>query len=108
MGNMVPLKHQVVLVPDQMSGTENVTYIAHVVSDSGQLKPLIYNTRADGSGQMIIPSWDKSELNEYYKAQQVTVDANFALEVRKQKISEGSGLGLFSPRGRPSYRNVQQ
>ena len=108
MGNMVPLKQQVVLVPDQMSGTENVTYIAHVVSDSGQLEPLIYNTRADGSGQMIIPSWDKSELNEYYKAQQVTVDANFALEVRKQKISEGSGLGLFSPRGRPSYRNVQQ
>ena len=101
-------KKQVVLVPDQMSGTENVTYIAHVVSDSGQLEPLIYNTRADGSGQMIIPSWDKSELNEYYKAQQVTVDANFALEVRKQKISEGSGLGLFSPRGRPSYRNVQQ
>ena len=101
-------KKQVVLVPDEMSGTGNVTYYAYIVNENNELKPLIYNSKTDGSGRAIFPAFDLSELDGFYRQKQLDVNANFKIQAQQQKIDAISPVTQFSPRGRPSYRNIQQ
>jgi hypothetical protein len=85
---------QIVLVPDQSAGTEDVTYYAYTVGEDGELKPLIYNSRSDGSGVNVLPSWDKSELDGFYKSKQVQINANFTQEQNRASSSNVREYGL--------------
>ena len=89
-------KNRVFLVPDQRSGTNNVTYIAHIISNTNELKPFIYNSKPDGNGTWVMPSWDKSELKPFYENRQIEIDTEFANE--KARISStDNGLPRTNP-----------
>ena len=63
-GNITGQK-QVFLVP--LGEGRNVTYLAHYVDDSNELKPLIYTpaSRSDEPSQPVYPAFDLSELDDY-------------------------------------------
>jgi hypothetical protein len=86
--------NRVVLVPDQMSGTNDVTYIAHIISSTGELKPLIYNSKPDGNGSWVMPSWDKSELKSFYENRQIAIDTEFTNEKGRISSTDVGKYGL--------------